>query len=189
MNSFRFLQRGVEAEIERQLDALESGERIVQETVHFDPATGAVHTLRSKEEAHDYRYFPEPDLTPLELDQAYVDRVRAALPALPAARKERLVRDYGLTAKDAALLSTDKPLGDYFEALAAATGDARLSANWVLGEVLACLNAAGLAADRCPVSVTELSEMLGLVSDGTLSGKMAKRSSRPWLPLARARPR
>ncbi len=118
MNSFRFLQRGVEAEIERQLDALESGERIVQETVHFDPATGAVHTLRSKEEAHDYRYFPEPDLTPLELDQAYVDRVRAALPELPAARKERLARDYGLTAKDAALLSTDKPLGDYFEALA-----------------------------------------------------------------------
>ena len=126
MNSFRFLQRGLEAEIERQMDSLEMGDKIVQETVHFDPATGTVHSLRSKEEAHDYRYFPEPDLTPLELDQAYVERVRAGLPELPAARKERLARDYGLSAKDAALLSTNKPLGDYFEALAGATGDARL---------------------------------------------------------------
>jgi aspartyl-tRNA(Asn)/glutamyl-tRNA(Gln) amidotransferase subunit B len=174
MNSFRFLQRGVEAEIERQLDSLELGERIVQETVHFDPATGTVQSLRSKEEAHDYRYFPEPDLTPLELDKAYVDKVRASLPELPAARKERLGRDYGLSTKDAALLSTNKPLGDYFEALAGATGDARLAANWVLGEVSAYLNAAGLEADKCPVSVMALVEMLRLVSDGTLSGKMAK---------------
>jgi aspartyl-tRNA(Asn)/glutamyl-tRNA(Gln) amidotransferase subunit B len=174
MNSFRFLQRGIEAEIERQLDALEMGEKIVQETVHFDPATGAVHALRSKEEAHDYRYFPEPDLTPLELDQAYVERVRAGLPELPAARKERMERDYALSAKDAALLSTNKPLGDYFEALAGATGDARLSATWVLGEVSAYLNAVGLQAGQSPVSVTALAEMLGLVRDGTLSGKMAK---------------
>jgi aspartyl-tRNA(Asn)/glutamyl-tRNA(Gln) amidotransferase subunit B len=174
MNSFRFLQRGLEAEIERQIDAVEMGEKIVQETVHFDPATGAVHTLRSKEEAHDYRYFPEPDLTPLELDRAYVDRVRAGLPELPAARKERLMRDYGLSVRDAALLSTNKPLGDYFEALADATGDARLSATWVLGEVSAYLNASGLEADKAPVSVTALAEMLGLVCDGTLSGKMAK---------------
>ncbi len=174
MNSFRFLQRGVEAEIERQIVALEMGEKIIQETVHFDPATGTVQALRSKEEAHDYRYFPEPDLTPLELDQAYVDRVRAGLPELPAARKERLARDYGLSAKDAALLSTNKPLGDYFETLAGATGDARLSATWVLGDVSAYLNAAGLEADKSPVSVTALAEMLGLVRDGTLSGKMAK---------------
>ncbi len=122
MNSFRFLHRGLEAEIERQIDALESGERIVQETVHFDPATGLVSTLRSKEEAHDYRYFPEPDLTPIELDEAYVERVRAGLPELPAARKERLIDQYGLPPKDAALLAANKPLGDYFEALAAATG-------------------------------------------------------------------
>jgi aspartyl-tRNA(Asn)/glutamyl-tRNA(Gln) amidotransferase subunit B len=174
MNSFRFLQRGLEAEIERQLDALEMGERIVQETVHFDPATGTVHSLRSKEEAHDYRYFPEPDLAPLELDQAYVERVRAALPELPAARKERLARDYGLSTKDAALLSTNKPLGDYFEGVAVETGDARLSANWVLGDVSAYLNATGLEADKSSVSVTSLAEMLGLVRDGTLSGKMAK---------------
>ncbi len=174
MNSFRFLQRGIEAEIERQREALEAGETIVQETVHFDPATGAVHALRSKEEAHDYRYFPEPDLTPLVLDQAYVDRVRASLPELPAARKERLCRDYALSAKEATLLATNKPLGDYFEALTDASGDARMSANWVLGEVCGYLNAEGIEAEEFPLDVSALNEMLGLVSDGTLSNKMAK---------------
>ena len=174
MNSFRFLHRGLEVEIKRQIDALESGERIVQETVHFDPATGLVSSLRSKEEAHDYRYFPEPDLTPIELDQAYVERVRAGLPELPAARKERLIGQYGLPAKDAALLAANKPLGDYFEAVAAATGDARLSANWIMGDLSAHLNAAGLEVTECAVSAGNLAELLGLVRDGTLSGKMAK---------------
>jgi len=174
MNSFRFLHRGLETEIERQIDALESGERIVQETVHFDPATGLVSTLRSKEEAHDYRYFPEPDLTPIELDEAYVERVRAGLPELPAARKQRLIDQYGLPPKDAALLAANKPLGDYFESLAAATGHARSSANWVLGDLSAFLNAAGLEVTQCPVTVEGLAELLGLVSDGSLSGKMAK---------------
>jgi aspartyl-tRNA(Asn)/glutamyl-tRNA(Gln) amidotransferase subunit B len=174
MNSFRFVHRGLEAEIERQIAALEAGERIVQETVHFDPATGTVSTLRSKEEAHDYRYFPEPDLTPIELDETYVERVRAGLPELPAARKERLAGRYGLSAKDAAFLAANKPLGDYFESLAGATGDARTAANWVLGDLSAYLNAADLKVAECPVSVEALAEMLGLVRDGTLSGKMAK---------------
>jgi aspartyl-tRNA(Asn)/glutamyl-tRNA(Gln) amidotransferase subunit B len=174
MNSFRFLQRGLEAEIERQIDTLESGERVVQSTVHFDPATGTVSTLRSKEEAHDYRYFPEPDLTPIELDEAYVERVRATLPELPAARKERLAGQYDLPPKDAALLAANKPLGDYFEALAGATGDARTSANWVLGDFSAYLNASGLEVGQCSLSVEALAELLGLVSEGTLSGKMAK---------------
>ncbi|OFW60654.1 MAG: aspartyl/glutamyl-tRNA amidotransferase subunit B [Actinobacteria bacterium RBG_16_64_13] len=174
MNSFRFLHRGLEAEIERQIEALESGESIVQETVHFDPATGTVSTLRSKEEAHDYRYFPEPDLTPIELDAAYVERVRAGLPELPAARKERLAGQYGLPPKDAGLLAANKPLGDYFEALAGATGDARTSANWVLGDFSAYLNTAGLEVAECPVTVAALTELLGLIADGTLSGKMAK---------------
>jgi aspartyl-tRNA(Asn)/glutamyl-tRNA(Gln) amidotransferase subunit B len=174
MNSFRFLHRGLEAEIERQIDSLEFGERIVQATVHFDPATGTVSSLRSKEEAHDYRYFPEPDLPPIELDAAYVDRVRQTLPELPAARKERLAGQYGLAPKDAGSLSSNKRLGDYFEALAAATGDARTSANWVLGDFSAYLNAAGIDVSESAVSVTGLAELLGLVSDGTLSGKMAK---------------
>jgi len=174
MNSFRFLHRGLEAEIERQIDALESGERIVQETVHFDPGTGLVSTLRSKEEAHDYRYFPEPDLTPIELDDTYVERVRSGLPELPAARKERLMAEYGLPSKDAALLAANKPLGDYFEAVAAATGDPRISANWVMGDLSAYLNVAGLEVSECAVSAESLAELLGLVRDGTLSGKMAK---------------
>ena len=146
----------------------------MQATVHFDPATGTVSSLRSKEEAHDYRYFPEPDLPPIELDAAYVDRVRQTLPELPAARKERLAGQYALAPKDAGSLSSNKRLGDYFEALAAATGDARTSANWVLGDFSAYLNAAGIDVSESAVSVTALAELLGLVSDGTLSGKMAK---------------
>jgi aspartyl-tRNA(Asn)/glutamyl-tRNA(Gln) amidotransferase subunit B len=174
MNSFRFLQRGLEAEIERQTDTLESGEIVVQSTVHFDPGTGTVSVLRSKEEAHDYRYFPEPDLTPIELDEAYVERVRASLPELPAARKERLAGQYDLPPKDAALLAANKPLGDYFEALAEATGDARMSANWVVGDFSAYLNSSGLEVGHCQLTVDGLAELLGLVSNGTLSGKMAK---------------
>jgi aspartyl-tRNA(Asn)/glutamyl-tRNA(Gln) amidotransferase subunit B len=174
MNSFRFLHRGLEAEIERQIAGLEAGERVVQETVHFDPATGRVSTLRSKEEAHDYRYFPEPDLPPIELDAHYVERVRAALPELPAARKERLMTQYGLPPKDSALLAANKPLGDYFEAVAAAAGDPRAAANWVLGDLSAYLNSSGLDVSACPVQPQALADMLGLVADGTLSGKMAK---------------
>jgi aspartyl-tRNA(Asn)/glutamyl-tRNA(Gln) amidotransferase subunit B len=174
MNSFRFLYRGLEAEIERQIALLEAGERVVQETVHFDPASGRVSTLRSKEEAHDYRYFPEPDLPPLELDAQYVERVRASLPELPAARKERLREQYGLSAKEAAILAANRPLGDYFEAVAQATRDARLSANWVLGDLSGYLNASGVEVEACPVTAAALAELLGLVLEGTLSGKMAK---------------
>jgi len=174
MNSFRYLQRGLEAEIERQIALLQVGEVVVQETVHFDPASGTVSVLRSKEEAHDYRYFPEPDLPPIELDEAYVERLRASLPELPAARKKRLLEQYGLPAKDATTLAFNKLLGDYFEALAQATGDARTAANWVLGELSGYLNAAGLEVTQCPVSVERLAELIGLVQKGTISGKMAK---------------
>jgi aspartyl-tRNA(Asn)/glutamyl-tRNA(Gln) amidotransferase subunit B len=174
MNSFRFLHRGLEVEIERQIDTLDAGERVVQETVHFDPGTGRVSSLRSKEEAHDYRYFPEPDLPPIELGADYVERVRAALPELPAARKERLVREYGLTAKEAALLAANKPLGDYFESLAGMTRDPRTSVNWVLGDLSAFLNVSGLEVAACPVRPQALADLLALFKEGTLSGKMAK---------------
>ncbi len=174
MNSFRFLQRGLEAEIERQILALEMGETIVQETVHFDPATGKVSTLRGKEEAHDYRYFPEPDLVPVELDAAYVERVRASLPELPAARKERYMRELGLPAYDAGVLSANRGLSQYFERVAALVGDAKLSANWVMGDFSAYLNAAGLEAKDAAVPPEALAELLGLIGDGTLSSKMAK---------------
>lgn len=174
MNSFRYLQRGLEAEIERQIQTVEAGDPVVQETVHFDPASGTVSVLRSKEEAHDYRYFPEPDLPPIELDETYVERLRASLPELPAARKKRLAEAYGLPGKDATTLAFNKPLGDYFEALAGATGDARVAANWVLGELSGYLNAAAVEVSECPVSVERLAELIGLVREGTISGKMAK---------------
>ncbi|MBC7293676.1 MAG: Asp-tRNA(Asn)/Glu-tRNA(Gln) amidotransferase GatCAB subunit B, partial [Thermoleophilia bacterium] len=118
--------------------------------------------------------FPEPDLVPIELDQDYVEKVRASLPELPAARKQRLISQYGLPAKDAALLAANKPLGDYFEALAAAVGDARLAANWVLGDLSGYLNAAGLEVADSAVDTAALAELLGLIKEGTLSGKMAK---------------
>jgi len=174
MNSFRFLQRGLEAEIDRQERALEAGEAVTQATVHFDPTTGGISVLRSKEEAHDYRYFPEPDLTPIELDAEYVERVRASLPEFPAARKERLMRIYDLTAYDAGVLSAYRSLGDYFERVADIVGDGRISANWVTGDFAAYLNSAGLEVAQSAVGPEALAELLGLVADGTLSGKMAK---------------
>jgi aspartyl-tRNA(Asn)/glutamyl-tRNA(Gln) amidotransferase subunit B len=174
MNSFRFVQRGLEAEIERQKETIEGGDRVVQATVHFDPGTGAVSSLRSKEEAHDYRYFPEPDLAPIELDEAYVEKVRASLPELPAARKERLIAQYSLPRKDAAVLAANRGLGDYFETVAASTGDARISANWVLGDLSAYLNASPLEVADSAVSADGLAGLLALIVDGTISGKMAK---------------
>ncbi|GAB4249209.1 MAG: Asp-tRNA(Asn)/Glu-tRNA(Gln) amidotransferase subunit GatB [Thermoleophilia bacterium] len=174
MNSFRFLQRGLEAEIERQIDLLESGETVVQETVHFDPATGRLSPLRSKEEAHDYRYFPEPDLVPIELDESYVERVRRSLPELPAARKERFMTQYGLGPYDAGLLSANRELGDYFEEVARVVGDPKLAANWVMGDFSAYLNASGLEVGEAAVGPAALAELLVLLRDGTLSSKMAK---------------
>jgi aspartyl-tRNA(Asn)/glutamyl-tRNA(Gln) amidotransferase subunit B len=133
MNSFRYLAQGVEAEIERQIALLESGERVVQETLHFDPVSGRLSPLRSKEEAHDYRYFPEPDLVPIAPTEAMIERARAALPELPAAREERYARDWALSADNARLLAFEPAWGDYFEAVAGATGEAepRVVANWV----------------------------------------------------------
>lgn len=174
VNSFRFVQRGLEAEIDRQVRVLESGDRVTQATVHFDPTTGGISVLRSKEEAHDYRYFPEPDLTPIELDAEYVERVRAGLPEFPAARKERLMHAYALTPYDAGVLSANRLLGDYFERVAAIVGDAKVSAHWVTGDFAAYLNSAGLEVEESAVGPEALAELLGLVAGGTLSGKMAK---------------
>ncbi|GAB4243620.1 MAG: Asp-tRNA(Asn)/Glu-tRNA(Gln) amidotransferase subunit GatB [Thermoleophilia bacterium] len=174
MNSFRFVQRGLEAEIRRQMRALDAGERIAQATVHFDPATGSISVLRSKEEAHDYRYFPEPDLVPIELDREFVEAQRAALPELPAARKERLMAGYGLSAYDAGVLAGSRSLAEFYEKVAGAVGDAKLAANWVMGDFSAYLNAEGIEVEQSRIGPDELAELLGLVQDGTLSGKLAK---------------
>jgi len=173
MNSFRFLARGLEAEIERQLSDLEAGEPVRQATVHFDPSTGSISVLRSKEEAHDYRYFPEPDLVPIVLDEAFIEKRRAELPELPAARKERLMEQYALSAYDAGVLAGNRSLGDYFERVAA-EGDAKLAANWVMGDFSAYLNAQGLTVEESPVAPEDLAELLRLIADGTISGKLAK---------------
>ncbi|HZJ02429.1 MAG TPA: Asp-tRNA(Asn)/Glu-tRNA(Gln) amidotransferase subunit GatB [Thermoleophilia bacterium] len=173
MNSFRFLARGLEAEIERQLSDLGAGERVRQATVHFDPSTGSISVLRSKEEAHDYRYFPEPDLVPIVLDEAFIEKQRAELPELPAARKERLMAQYALSAYDAGVLAGHRSLGDYFERVAA-EGDAKLAANWVMGDFSAYLNAQGFTVEESRVAPEDLAELLRLIADGTLSGKLAK---------------
>ena len=142
--------------------------------MHFDPAAGTITSLRSKEEAHDYRYFPEPDLVPIMLDEAYVARVRAGLPELPAVRKGRLTREFGLSAADAGILAANRSLGDYYEQVVAASGDPKLAATWVLGDFSGYLNAGALEVDASRVGPSALAELLALIEDGTLSGKMAK---------------
>jgi len=173
MNSFRFLQQALESEIPRQTAILEAGGTIDQETLHFDPETGTTSSLRSKEEAHDYRYFPEPDLVPLVMDPAFVEEIRAAQPELPAARIERFVRDYGLSRYDAFVLGAQGPLARFYEA-AASGADPKLTANWTMGEYLAHINAAGLEPGHGHVTPARLAALVGLVVDGVISGSAAK---------------
>jgi aspartyl-tRNA(Asn)/glutamyl-tRNA(Gln) amidotransferase subunit B len=172
MNSFRFLERGMGAEIARQVALLDAGERVVQETLHFDPDTGEIHPLRSKEEAHDYRYFPEPDLVPLAPDPAWVERLRAELPELPVDRRRRWAK-LGLTYEDAEVLSETAALGDYFEAVAART-DPKAAANWIRGELRAQLRELGQEPWDSRVTPERLAELIGLRADRTLSEPLAK---------------
>jgi aspartyl-tRNA(Asn)/glutamyl-tRNA(Gln) amidotransferase subunit B len=173
MNSFRFLERGVEAELERQLGLLQAGEQIEQETLHFDPATGTLSSLRSKEQAHDYRYFPEPDLLPVTQDQASLAALAAELPELPVARFERLTAA-GIVEATALVLATDTELAAYFDDLAARTGDVKVASNWVMGELQAHLNADALSAAESPVTPDRLAALIALVVDGTINQTAAK---------------
>jgi aspartyl-tRNA(Asn)/glutamyl-tRNA(Gln) amidotransferase subunit B len=176
MNSFRFLERGIEAEIERQISTWESGGTVVQETIHFDPVTGSLTPLRSKEEVHDYRYFPEPDLMPMVISDEWREQVRATLPELPEARRRRFIADYGLREYDAGVLTGSRALADYYEQAARAAGppQAGAAAHWVQGELLGALNAAGKDIGETPVSAEHLGELVRLISDGAISGKIAK---------------
>jgi aspartyl-tRNA(Asn)/glutamyl-tRNA(Gln) amidotransferase subunit B len=173
MNSFRFLERGIAAEIARQTALLEAGGRVVQETLHFDPDSGEIHSLRSKEEAHDYRYFPEPDLVPMAPDTAWVEDLRAGLPELPVDRRRRWAADLGLTYEDAEVLSESAELGDYFEAVAA-SADPKAAANWIRGELRAQLREAGQEPWDSRVTPQLLAELIGLREDRTLSEPAAK---------------
>jgi len=142
--------------------------------VLFDPDRGETRMMRSKEEAHDYRYFPDPDLLPVKLDEDWIERVRATLPELPAAMQARFQNDYGVSAYDAAVLTGSRALADYFEAAAKACGQGKLAANWVMGELSAALNKAELDIAASPVSATQLGTLIARIQDGTLSGKLAK---------------
>jgi len=177
VNSFRFVGRAIEYEISRQINVIESGGEVVQETRLWDEAAGKTRSMRSKEEAHDYRYFPDPDLMVLEVSREWVERVLQDLPELPRERRKRFESEFGLSAYDAEVLTQSVYRADYFETVARATGDAKLAANWITGELLGALNKDGVELEEAPAAVGPdgLAEMLGLVVKGTISGKMAKK--------------
>ncbi|MEJ2626359.1 MAG: Asp-tRNA(Asn)/Glu-tRNA(Gln) amidotransferase subunit GatB [Pseudolabrys sp.] len=173
MNSVRFIGEAIDYEARRQIDIIEDGGTIEQETRLFDPGKGETRSMRSKEEAHDYRYFPDPDLLPLEFDQAFVDDLSAHLPELPDEKKARFIREAGLSAYDAGVLVAERETADYFEAVAKGR-DAKAAANWVINELFGRLNKEGKDIISSPVSAEQLGGMLDLIADGTISGKIAK---------------
>ena len=175
INSFRFVEQAINYEVERQIMLLESGGTVVQETRLFDADRHETRSMRSKEEANDYRYFPDPDLLPVELDEAFLEAVRKTLPELPDARKARLVSEHGLSEYDAAVLTASRELADYFEAAVQAAGGAgKLTANWVMGELSGALNKSDGDISNSPVSAAALGGLLLRIEDGTISGKIAK---------------
>ena len=173
LNSINFIGQAIECEAERQIEVLEGGGKIEQETRLFDPVRYATRSMRNKEEAHDYRYFPDPDLLPLELDPSFVEELKAQLPELPDAKRARFVQQYGLAVHEAARLAAERETADYFEAVAKAS-DSKLAANWVINELFGRLNKEGKDIASSPVSADQLAGMLGLIVDGTISGKIAK---------------
>ncbi len=174
MNSFRGVQRGLEYEELRQAQILDDGELVVQETRRWDEAQGKTISMRGKEESHDYRYFPDPDLVTLHIDQAWKDRVLASIPELPDARQARYTSEYGLPVYDASVIISSKPLADLFEESLASTKDAKSVANWIQGELLGYLNANNLELSAVPLNGQKLGEMIGLIEKGTISNKIAK---------------
>jgi aspartyl-tRNA(Asn)/glutamyl-tRNA(Gln) amidotransferase subunit B len=174
LNSFRFMQQAIEFEARRQIELIEDGGTVVQETRLYDPDRDETRSMRSKEDAMDYRYFPDPDLLPLEIAPQWIERVRGELPELPGAMRERFVRDYELNEYDAQALTASKSLAKYFENVAGAVTDRKAAANWVMGEFSAALNASGLAIESAPVSPAQLAGLIARVLDGTINNKTAK---------------
>ncbi len=173
VNSFRFIQQAAEYEARRQIEILEGGGKIDQETRLFNATTGETRSMRSKEDAHDYRYFPDPDLLPLEIDAALIDRIRADMPELPDEKRQRFIDSYGLTPYDAGVLASDADKAAYFEAVAEGR-DAKLAANWVTQELLGYLNKQDIALADSPISAERLGGLIALIADETISGKIAK---------------
>ncbi len=174
VNSFRFVEKAINFEVERQIDLLEAGGKVVQETRLYDSTKDETRSMRSKEEANDYRYFPDPDLLPVVLDPAYIQSVRDSLPELPHQKRHRFVEQFNLSAYDADLLSTERETAEYFETVATAAGDAKLAANWVNGELAGALNRDNLELAQSPVSAEQLVQLLKRIQDDTISGKIAK---------------
>jgi aspartyl-tRNA(Asn)/glutamyl-tRNA(Gln) amidotransferase subunit B len=173
VNSIRFVGQAIDYEARRQIEILEDGGKIDQETRLFDNAKGETRSMRSKEEAHDYRYFPDPDLLPLEFDQAFVDRIKADLPELPDEKKARFVKDFGLSPYDASVLTAERETAAYFEEVADGR-DAKAAANFVINELFGRLNKEGKSISSSPVTAKQIAEIVDLIADGTISGKIAK---------------
>jgi aspartyl-tRNA(Asn)/glutamyl-tRNA(Gln) amidotransferase subunit B len=173
VNSIRFVQQAIEYEAQRQVEVLESGGKIVQETRLWDTGKGVTRSMRSKEDAHDYRYFPDPDLLPLVLDPKMIERVKGTLPELPDEKKARFIGDYGLKPYDASVLVAEKASADFFEKVAKGR-DGKLAANWVTGELFGALNKLGKGIEDSPISSEALGGLVGLISDQTISGRIAK---------------
>ncbi len=188
LNSFRFLEKAIEFEVRRQIDLIEDGGRVMQETRLYDPDKDETRSMRSKEDAHDYRYFPDPDLLPLAVSEATIEEIRATLPELPQAKQARFVASYGVTPYDASQMTESRELADYFEACVALTGknSAKLCANWITGEISARLNKEGREITDCPVPPAWLAQMIKLIEDGTISTKIAKEMVLPnmWTVVA-----
>jgi len=174
LNSFRFMQQAIEFEARRQIELIEDGGTVVQETRLYDPDRDETRSMRSKEDAMDYRYFPDPDLLPLAISAEWIERVRGELPELPGAMRERFVSDYGLSEYDASVLTGSKAMARYYEAVAKAVPDRKVAANWLMGEVSAAANAAGVDIGAAPVSAVQLAGLINRVLDGTINNKTAK---------------
>jgi len=174
INSFKFVERAINIEVERQIDIIEEGGEVVQETRLYDPDKNETRSMRSKEEANDYRYFPCPDLLPIEITDEFLESVRKDLPELPAVKFERFVKEYELTEYDAGVLTASRATADFFEAVAKACGEPKLTANWITGELSSHLNANDLTIDASPVNSDMLTGLIKRIADNTISGKIAK---------------
>ena len=174
LNSFRFLRMALDYEIARQVALIESGGKVEQETRLFDPDTGETAGMRSKEHAHDYRYFPEPDLVPLQVSEDWLARLESSMPELPASKRARFIEQYGLREYDAQVLTATRPLSEFYERAAVASGDPKLAANWVMGDLMGALKAQGQDISDSPVSAEHLGELVALIAKGEISGKIAK---------------
>ena len=174
INSFKFIEKAINHEIERQIELIEDGGKVVQETRLYDADKNETRSMRSKEEANDYRYFPCPDLLPVELDEAYIEHIRAEMPELPKQKKQRFIDELGLSSYDAGVLSATRPMAEYFEQVKERCGDAKLAANWVMGELAGQMNKDGIEIEQSPVSAAQLGDLIKRVMDDTINGKAAK---------------